>query len=132
MGTLTLARFRRKLRAFETYLVQGLFERNWSRSIFDVLVLTSSQSRLQNLWKAARLEVPEDRWDWHLFATFEILQPQELGGQAWLTLGGERAGLLDDDAYEEKRGDGAGLGDAIRCPSTFGSEEPSLGVSTCN
>ena len=114
MGTLTLARFRRKLRAFETYLAQGLFERNWDRSVFDVMVLTNSRSRLQHLWQAARSEVPEERWDWYLFATFEILQPRKFGGQAYLTLGGEQTGLLDDDAFEEKRGDDAGVSLPIR------------------
>ena len=99
MGTLTLARFRRKLRAFETYLAEGLFEKSWGRSAFDVMVLTSSRSRLEHLWRAALQEVPEERWDWYLFATFEILQLKTFHDQSYLTLRGERVGVLDDDAF---------------------------------
>jgi Replication-relaxation len=42
MGTLTLSRFRRKVRGFEAYLDDGAFEQRFDHDNPDVLVLTQS------------------------------------------------------------------------------------------
>jgi hypothetical protein len=74
MGTLTLKRFRRKVRAFELDLAQGLGA-VLPGSSFEVLVLTHSQGRLQQLWRVARDEVPPERWGAYSFGTFDLLGP---------------------------------------------------------
>ena len=89
------------------------------RSVFDVMVLTNSRSRLEHLWKAACSEVPEDRRDWYLFGTFEIFQPKRFHGQSFLTLRREQVGVLDDDASEGTRNIGSRLG--IRTEATSSS-----------
>lgn len=95
MGTLELWRFRRKLRAFELYLAQGLFSRDWRRRGFEVLVLTSSQERLEHLRLVGRRVVPEVAWPWYSFALLEVLASRErFAGQVWQTLRGDRTGLL--------------------------------------
>lgn len=94
MGTLTLARFRRKISAFEAYLAQGLFARHYGQEGFEVLVLTHSPQRLEHLWQAARDEVHPDRWEWYFLATFDILQRQRFGEEVWRDLGGEYYGIL--------------------------------------
>jgi hypothetical protein len=101
MGSLTLARFRRKLRAFELYLAQGLFEKHWRRDCFEVMVLTHSLARLKHLGQAARQELSRDRWSWYFFATFEILDPTKFGGDVWINLEGEWSSLLYPEAFED-------------------------------
>jgi len=97
MGTLTLERFGRKLRAFEEYLRQGLFAKQWQRSAFEVLVLTHSEERLRRLWEIGRREVPRPGWRWYSFATFDVLTLQQFTtDDAWLTLEGDATGLLYD------------------------------------
>jgi hypothetical protein len=97
MGTLELWRFRRKLRAFELYLTQGLFRRDWGRRGFEVLVLTSSQDRLAHLWQVGRRVVPETAWPWYSFAVLDILASRErFAGLVWQTLRCDRTGLLYD------------------------------------
>lgn len=66
MGTLTLSRFRRKVRGFEAYWAEGLFAKRFGHDIFDVLVLTHSGPRLRNLWQAARQEVDDERQQYYL------------------------------------------------------------------
>jgi hypothetical protein len=100
LGTLTLARFRRKLRAFEAYLAHGGFTRDWDWNEFEVLVLTVSASRLGHLWEVARLEVPQSRWDWYQFATLKVLNCETFGAGEWVTLNNEFVGLLYYDAFE--------------------------------
>jgi hypothetical protein len=105
MGTLTLARFRRKVRAFELALAGGLFAEQWRLDDFEVLVLTHSAARLDHLWRAAREEVAEERWGLYFFATFEVLDPDRLDGEgAWVDLEGETTGLLYGEAYEARPG----------------------------
>ena len=96
MGTLTLARFRRKVRAFELYLEQGLAGQHWA-STFEVLVLTHSQPRLDHLWGATRREVVPARWDRYSFATFDILKPSAFADADWVTAGDDLVSLLYDD-----------------------------------
>jgi hypothetical protein len=43
MGPLTLRRFARKVRAFETALDDGVFRRHFQRGDFEVYVLTQSE-----------------------------------------------------------------------------------------
>ncbi len=97
-GTLTLARFRRKLRAFELYLAQGLAARHWEDD-FEVLVLTPSRPRLQQLWRAARDEVPAERWGDYSFATFDALDSREFQNAPWVTGGNDLVPLLYDAAF---------------------------------
>jgi hypothetical protein len=85
-GTLTLARFRKKLRAFELCLETGQFREVWGRDDFEVAVLTHSASRLHSLRRAAREEVPRARWHRYLFATFDALEPSAFAEPRWLTL----------------------------------------------
>lgn len=98
MGTLSLPRFRRKVRAFELALGDGLFARRWGRREFEVLVLAPSDGRRDRLRQAARREVAPQRWGWYSFATVEVLDPTRIGGYEWLTLDGERVRLLYDQA----------------------------------
>ncbi len=105
MGTLTLARFRRKLRAFELALAQGLFAKHWRHKDFEVFVLTHSDARLNHLWRAARDVVPPERWEWYFFATFQVLAPDRVdGGGAWTNVEGSTFGLLYPEAHEDDRG----------------------------
>ena len=96
MGTLTLARFRRKLRAFEAYLAEGLFQQHYGRDDFEVLVLTHSAKRLEHLWETARAEVHPDRWEFYFLATLDILRPQRFGDEVWRNLDGDYYGILDE------------------------------------
>ena len=100
MGTLPLPRFRRKARAFELALRQGVFARAFGRAEFEVLVLAHDAARLERLRAAARWEVPEERWGWWSFATLEVLAPGRFAHAGWLTLEGRRVGLLYDRAGE--------------------------------
>ncbi|MDA8188276.1 MAG: replication-relaxation family protein [Dehalococcoidales bacterium] len=82
MGTLTLARIRRKLRAFELYLAQGLAAKHWEDD-FEVFVLTHSRPRLQQLWRATQGEIPRERWDSYSFATFDALDSRKFQSARW-------------------------------------------------
>ncbi len=104
MGTLPMARFRRKVRAFEAYLDQGRFAKHWGQDNFEVVVLTHSRARLVNLWNAAREEVGQDRWSWYFFATFEVLNPRRFGDDTWITLEEEYLSLLYSDDEPEPGG----------------------------
>ena len=94
MGRLTLARFRRKVRAFELALDSGLFRREWGRDEFEVLVLVPTEERLVNLMRAASVEVPADRRGAYAFAAVDVLDPARFGDPVWTTLEDERIGLL--------------------------------------
>jgi hypothetical protein len=94
MGTLPLARFRRKARAFELALRQGVSARAFGLPEFEVLVLAKDVARLEKLRAAVRREMPEDRWAWWSFATLEALHPERFAGSGWLTLDGQRTPLL--------------------------------------
>ncbi len=100
MGTQPLRRFRRKARAFELFLESGQFARRWGRDTFEVVVLTSSRPRLEQLWRACREDVPERRWSMYSLATFDVLRPaQWREGSGFLTLDNQWVGLLYDAAY---------------------------------
>ncbi len=94
MGTQALRYVRRKLRAFELALAQGLFARHWRRPEFEGLILTPSPARLEHVWEAARQEVAEERWPWYALTTFAGLDPSAFGREIWRTLEDERVGLL--------------------------------------
>ena len=100
MGTLTLRRFRAKVRAFELALAQGLFAREWQRATFEVLA--PSAKRLGHLCHTARGEVPRDRWRWYSFASFEVLHAGTFGDYAWQTLDGQHVRLLYDQAFPDE------------------------------
>ena len=124
-GTLSLTKFRRKLRGFELALRSGLFAREWRRPSFEVAILTGSEARLHHLWHAARAVVPRSRWDSYSLGTFAALNPELFPDYDWLTLAGERVPLLYDNAYAggsgSDDGDGApSLGDDRRDPPECG------------
>jgi hypothetical protein len=96
MGTLPLARFRRKARAFELALRQGVFARAFRQPEFEVLVLARDVTRLERLRDAARREVAQERWPWWSFGTLGVLEPARFGRYAWLTLEGTRTPLQYD------------------------------------
>ncbi len=93
-GTHTLDAFARKMRAFEAYWACGRFTRHWQRPAFEVLVLTHSEERLENLWQASQAVVPADAWSWYSFATFGSLTPDKFSGSVWRTLEDRRVSLL--------------------------------------
>jgi hypothetical protein len=97
-GTLTLKRFRRKLRAFELDLAQGLGA-VLPVSSFEVLGLTHSQGRLQQLWRVARDEVPSERWGAYSFGTSDLLEPGRFREACWVTAENDLVPLLYDDAF---------------------------------
>ncbi len=98
LGTLTLKRFRRKVRAFELDLAQGLAAGHREHG-FEVLVLTHSHGRLQQLWRAARDEVPPERWGAYSFGTSDLLEPGRFREARWVTAGDDLVPLLYDDAF---------------------------------
>jgi hypothetical protein len=101
-GTLTVERFRRKLRAWELYAAAGGGDDRGDTAAATVLVLAPSWPRLSNLWQAGRMEVAAPRHSRYRFATLDVLHPDRFGDDdAWLTLGGEYLGLL-----AEQRGSG--------------------------
>ena len=107
MGTLSLDRFRRKLRAFEAFLAQDLFHRSFGRSHFEVAVLTTSRRRLDHLWQATRQEVADVRWRDYQFATLDVLDPDEFPDADWISADNEWQTLLYSvDAAEGSGQDG--------------------------
>jgi hypothetical protein len=103
LGTLTLARFRKKLRAFELARSTNLFRWLWDEDDFEVAVLTHSAGRLRSLQQAAREEVPPEWWGHYLFATVDALPAADVAGAHWFSLEpeAEPERLLYDDAYGE-------------------------------
>ncbi len=98
LGTLTLKRFRRKVRAFELDLAQGPGAVLPVPS-FEVLVLTHSQGRLQQLWRAARDEVSPERGGAYSFGIFDRLEPRKFREAHWVTAENNLVPLLYDDAF---------------------------------
>jgi hypothetical protein len=86
MGTVSLSRFRRKLRAFEAYRDEGLLLRHWGYDEAEVLVLAHSPRRLHSLWGAAREAVAEGWWGSYFFATFDALDPTGFVRARWRCL----------------------------------------------
>jgi len=100
MGTQTLRRFWRKVRSFELFLSEGAFQQRWHQPTFDVVVLTTSLPRLDNLWEVCRAEVPEERWYQYSLATFDVLRPAEWQrGCGLITLTDEWVGFFYNDAW---------------------------------
>src|SRR5262249_55180298 len=86
LGTHGLPAIRRKFRAFELYLAQGLFAKHWHSETFEVYVLAGSDKRLNHLWQIGREEVPSGRWGMYYFANSEVLQPTRFRDADWLAL----------------------------------------------
>jgi hypothetical protein len=82
-GTLPLRRFKRKLRAFEAFQAQGLFEAWSGHAEFEVLVLTGSPNRMRHLHAAAREVLDERAWRAYSFATFDVLDPTTFPDGWW-------------------------------------------------
>lgn len=89
-GTLTLERFQRKVRAFELYLKEGLFERHYGQKTFRVLVLTHASERLSHLHRVAESELVRPRRSDYLFGLCEVGEPTRFASAEWLTLAGDR------------------------------------------
>jgi hypothetical protein len=98
LGTLPLRRFRRKLRAFELALAEGLAALDWEDT-FEVVVLTHARGRLQELWRTARDEVAPERWGDYAFGTVDLLEPRWFGEAEWVTANNDLVPLLYDDAF---------------------------------
>jgi len=104
-GTLPLRRFQQKLRAFESE------EGPWLRSDrtpedFEVLVLTRSRPRLNQLRRVTHEVVEANRLSSYLFATSDLLDIKEFGEDRWITTGGQWTPLLYDGAFPEQSADG--------------------------
>ncbi|SRR6266508_2489202 len=93
MGTETNERFVRKIRAYERYQREG-FERDYGRSRFEVLVVTSSAKRIDNLRRAVRRAV---RQDFCLFTTLDALHPSRVL-TGWEDMDGEAIELAEVQA----------------------------------
>jgi Replication-relaxation len=89
MGTLTLRRFARKVRAFEIALASDVFYRHFRRDDFEVLVLAPSERRLEQLRRTAGAVVHGDRRGDYYFATLEALEPAGFATAEWCDLDGE-------------------------------------------
>jgi len=107
MGSLTLDRFARKVRAFEEWRASGAHARALGPGTFEVAVLTHSQRRLENLCRAVRDEVAPSRWGAYLFAMFAALAAEDFAGYGWTTPDGEEAPLLPDEVWPEEHEAGA-------------------------
>ncbi len=95
MGTLTVGRFRLKLRAFQALVSSGMFQEHWHRDDCTLIVVSHSWERVKQLWKAAREEVPYDSFSRYVFAAFASLASSSVEHDAiWLTLGGTYQRLL--------------------------------------
>ena len=68
---------------------RDVFEQHFKQEEFEVLVLTSSQRRLEALGRVARSGVGSDRRVMYLFATFEALVPANFPRWDWCDLGDE-------------------------------------------
>jgi hypothetical protein len=112
MGTQALRYVRRKLRAFELALAQGLFARHWNHPEFEVLILTPSLARLEHVWEAARQEVAEERWPWYVLTTLAGLDPAAFGREIWRTLEDERVSLLYAQAFRTEPSPGGQAAEA--------------------
>jgi Replication-relaxation len=102
MGTLTIARYRAKIRGFEAFLSQGLFERHFRRPSFEVAILTTSRRRLEHLTAATRRELADDeeRWPGYQFASFDVLRPSTFLDVDWLGADGQEYSLFYSDAWD--------------------------------
>ncbi|MPZ14967.1 MAG: hypothetical protein GEU73_11190 [Chloroflexi bacterium] len=78
----------------------GLFEERIGHDVFDVIVLTHSESRLKNLRQAAIQEMDEDRRQYYLYATFDALDAKKFGEDVWLDLTDQHAWILSHDLTE--------------------------------
>ena len=61
-----------------------------------MLVLTTTDARLRNLWRCARDSVPAHWWEWYSVATIGTLTGEAVPGRPWLTLRGDYVPLLYD------------------------------------
>jgi hypothetical protein len=88
LGTLTLDRFARKVRAFELFLEGGHFARRYGRAGFAVLVLGPGEVRLAHLRRVAEGVVAAPRRSAYLFGPLDQLDPRRFPDVRWRTLGG--------------------------------------------
>jgi len=101
MGTLTLNRFRQKMRAFDLYA--GYLQRKGGEDAeagFDVYVLTLSKGRLEQLRQATLREVSHGQWANYYFGTFDMLNPDAFS-YGWLFTDGKPYGLLYAEAFAD-------------------------------
>lgn len=130
MGSQTLRRFRRKVRAFELLLGVGHFQERWGSPTFEVIVLTTTAARLDNLWRVCREEVPPDRRHLYSLATFDILEPSRwLEGGEFRTLENESVGLYYGGAFacDEVDADGRDVGPPAGGSATGAPALPAAG-----
>jgi hypothetical protein len=101
MGTVDLKRFRRKVRAIERFYQLDGFWQHLKLEHVEVWVLAKSAERIEHLRDAAWPEVPEERREDYLFATFDEVTPDHVAGTNWLYLDGKRRAALYPDAFGE-------------------------------
>jgi hypothetical protein len=104
MGSLTLARFARKVRALEAWRTSGAQARALGPGSFEVVVLTHSARRLEHLCRVAGDELERERWDAYLLASFGVLDAEDVAAGGRTTLDGEEVPLLPDDVWPEEPG----------------------------
>lgn len=94
MGTLTKARFQRKVTAFEEWRLKGRHERVFGLPDFQVVILVPSFARMDQLTAVVQHEVLRDRLSAYRFATFEALDPGEFADADWESPDGETYWLV--------------------------------------
>jgi hypothetical protein len=100
MGTLTLNRFRQKVRAFDLYA--GAVKRQNgedAQADFEVYVLTLSAGRLEQLRQATLREIGHGQWARFYFGTFDQLDPAKFDAD-WICTDGKPYGPLYEQAFD--------------------------------
>ena len=100
MGTLTLNRFRQKMRAFDLYaraMANGSGED--ADAAFHVFVVTHSQARKEQLRQATYREIEHGRSADFFFDTFDVLDPEEFDEGNWVHTNGKRYYLAYREAF---------------------------------
>ena len=102
LGTLTLARFRQKMRAFDLFardIRNGSGED--ADAVFHVFVVTHSEARREQLRQATYREIEHGRYADFFFDTFDVLDPEEFDEGNWLHTNGKRYYLAYREAFGE-------------------------------
>ena len=107
MGTHALAKFRRKIRAFELFAAAGGFGQHFGADDVEVWLLAPTAKRLENLRRAARAEVPPERVRSYFLASFDALTPDGITGGGWLDLDGATTYAFYDACDEPNESDAA-------------------------
>lgn len=94
MGTMTVRRFKEKIRAYIIYKTQGHYEKTFGMTSLRVLTVTNSDRRLKNLKHATELAQGQSLF-W--FTTFDILFAERILQSGWQIAGQVRRAKLFQD-----------------------------------